>query len=47
MGEARQIEKEALIEKQPLFVNKNWLWVIMGAIILLLGWFSLKMIKER
>lgn len=47
MGEARQIEKQKLIEKQPLFVSKYWLWVIMGAIILLLGWFSLKMIKER
>ena len=32
--------------KTPLFENKIWLWVLMGIIILVLGYFSLKMLKE-
>lgn len=31
---------------QALFMNKNWLWAIMIIIIVLLGWFSIKMIKK-
>ncbi|MDR0815623.1 MAG: DUF3999 family protein [Bacteroidales bacterium] len=31
----------------PLFANKLWLWGVMVVIILLLGWFSLKMLKEK
>ncbi|GHT78020.1 hypothetical protein FACS189464_0730 [Bacteroidia bacterium] len=31
----------------PLFVNKFWLWGVMAVIILLLGWFSLKMLREK
>ena len=31
---------------QPLFANKMWLWGLMLIIIALLGWFSLKMIKN-
>lgn len=30
----------------PLFQNKAWLWAIMGVVIILLGWFSIKMIKQ-
>ncbi|AWW32825.1 DUF3999 domain-containing protein [Echinicola strongylocentroti] len=30
----------------PLFGNKAWLWAIMAIIIVVLGWFSLKMIKK-
>ena len=33
--------------KAPLFENKIWLWVIMAAIIIILGWFSFKMLKEK
>lgn len=33
------------IEK-PLFENKAWLWVLMGIIIALLGWFSFKMLRN-
>lgn len=32
--------------KEPLFINKAWLWGIMTLIILLLGWFTLKMMKK-
>ncbi len=30
----------------PLFENPLWLWVIMGIVIAILGWFSIKMIKS-
>ncbi len=32
--------------KSPLFRNKSWLWTIMTVIIVLLGWFSIKMIRK-
>lgn len=32
---------------KPLFENKLWLWLIMGMIILVLGYFSLKMISKK
>lgn len=32
---------------EPLFQNKMWLWLIMGGIILVLGYFSLKMISKK
>jgi hypothetical protein len=31
----------------PLFENPMWLWVIMGIVILVLGWFTLKMLKSE
>ena len=40
------IEKELAEKTEPLFKNKLWLWVVMGLIILVLGWFSIKMIKQ-
>ncbi|MFC5282330.1 DUF3999 family protein [Pedobacter alpinus] len=33
-------------KEEPLFENKLWLWVIMGLIICLLGWFTLKMMRS-
>ncbi|WP_027001610.1 DUF3999 family protein [Hugenholtzia roseola] len=44
-----QEEKRNLAEKpkqSPLFENPIWLWSIMGIIILILGFFSLKMLKS-
>ena len=32
--------------EKPLFENKAWLWVLMVVIIVLLGWFSFKMLKS-
>jgi len=32
--------------KSPLFENKIWLWVLMGIIIAVLGFFTFKMLKE-
>ena len=39
-------EKKASVTA-PLFKNKAWLWAIMTLIILLLGWFSIKMIRQN
>ena len=47
LGLEEEIEKEAIIKMSPLFENKTWLWLIMGVIIVLLGWFSMKMIKNN
>ncbi|MGY3053514.1 hypothetical protein ACVWYG_001714 [Pedobacter sp. UYEF25] len=32
--------------EQPLFEKKAWLWVLMAAIIAILGWFSFKMLRN-
>jgi hypothetical protein len=32
--------------EKPLFENKAWLWVLMALIIVLLGWFSFKMLRN-
>ncbi|MDR7130796.1 hypothetical protein J2X69_003153 [Algoriphagus sp. 4150] len=47
LGEELVIEKEPVPLTEPLFKNKVWLWAIMGLIIVLLGWFSIKMIKKN
>lgn len=46
LGDEQTIEKTAAPRTSPLFENKIWLWVIMSVIILLLGWFSVKMIRK-
>lgn len=46
LGDEQTIDKEETLEKEPLFENKAWLWAIMTAIILVLGWFSVKMIRN-
>jgi len=47
LGEEQLIEKKPAPVKSPLFKNKNWLWAIMILIIIVLGWFSLKMMKKK
>ncbi|MDW7691246.1 DUF3999 family protein [Flammeovirgaceae bacterium SG7u.111] len=46
LGEAIKITKEEAPQISPLFQNKNWLWGIMGTIILVLGFFSFRMMKK-
>lgn len=46
IGDELVINKGEVSVTKPLFQNKNWLWVIMSVIILLLGWFSLKMMRK-
>jgi hypothetical protein len=31
----------------PLFKNKGWLWTIIGLTIIILGWFTMKMMKKE
>lgn len=47
LGAPLQIAAEEQVSVVPLFENKTWLWAIMLAIILLLGWFSLRMINSK
>ena len=46
LGEEQVIEKENERTTTPLFQNKAWLWAAMAIIILILGWFSVKMMKS-
>ncbi len=47
LGAAQKNKQEKASETEPLFVNKNLLWLIMVLIIALLGWFTLMMIKNK
>lgn len=46
VGDEHQIAKRELSVTSPLFKNKAWLWAIMAVIILLLGGFTVKMLKQ-
>ncbi|MFT4679332.1 MAG: hypothetical protein ACJAV7_002258 [Flavobacteriales bacterium] len=46
IGVEQMIEKVPIEVKEPLFQNKMWLWAVMIVVILLLGWFSLKMLRN-
>lgn len=41
------VEKTKKLGKAPLFENKTWLWIVLTAIILLLGYFCFKMMREK
>jgi len=45
LGQMKKVDKGPQPIVEPLFKNKLWLYGIMTLIILLLGWFSLKMMK--
>jgi len=47
LGEELPIDKVNEEKDQALFSNPIWLYLIMGLIILLLGWFTLKMMNEK
>jgi hypothetical protein len=47
LGDLQVIAAAEPLTTAPLFENKTWLWVMMIAIILLLGWFSLKMMNSK
>tara|TARA_R110002020_G_scaffold472238_1_gene700022 strand:+ start:1934 stop:3166 length:1233 start_codon:yes stop_codon:yes gene_type:complete len=48
-----QVGKEIIMDKgedavtEPLFKNKRWLWAILLVIMAVLGWFTLKMIRQK
>ena len=47
LGNEQFIERKNNLISEPWFVNKLWLWSIMIVIIIVLGWFSLKMIQDK
>lgn len=47
LGKEKTIDKKVTAKEEPLFKNKKWLWAVMILIIALLGWFTLKMIKQK
>ncbi len=47
VGPEELIPHQVKTPQQPLFANKTWLWGIMILIIGVLGWFSLKMIRNQ
>ena len=46
VGNEQKIDKKDT-SKAPLFKNKMWLWGLMAIIILVLGWFSVKMMGKK
>lgn len=46
LGEEQEIGQMEESGIKPLFESKTWLWAVMVVIILLLGWFSLKMMRK-
>jgi hypothetical protein len=46
LGPEQRMQKNAPAPIHPLFENKLWLWIILIALIVILGTFSLKMIKK-
>ncbi|WP_299163616.1 DUF3999 family protein [uncultured Eudoraea sp.] len=46
-GKEQLIDQKEVLGSEPLFKNKNWLWAIMTLLIIVLGWFSVKMIKTK
>jgi len=47
VGEEKPIYKNNPPKTEALFKNKIWLWAVMAIVILLLGWFSISMIKKK
>ncbi|MGE0077160.1 MAG: DUF3999 family protein [Bacteroidales bacterium] len=47
LGDEIKIGKVEKNKRAPLFKDKMWLWGIMALIILILGWFSVRMIKKK
>ncbi|WP_293303880.1 DUF3999 family protein [Pedobacter sp. UBA5917] len=46
IGEEQKNPSYHIKTEKPLFENKAWLWVLMALIIVLLGWFSFKMLRN-
>lgn len=46
LGEIKEIEQSKVEKTAPLFENINWLFVMLSIIILGLGWFSIKMLRN-
>lgn len=47
VGKEQLVVKNKVFSNEPLFKNKNWLWALMIIIIVVIGWFSIKMIRTK
>ena len=47
LGKEQLVVKNEVFTNRPLFKNKNWLWAIMSLLIVVIGWFSIKMIRTK
>jgi len=47
LGDVEQIPKKSAQTVSPLFENKLWLWGVMGLVILVLGWFTFRMMGQQ
>ncbi len=47
IGKEEEIKGGGSKRSSSLFENKNWMWFLMGIIILTLGWFSISMMKKK
>lgn len=47
LGEVQLIKQKEIQAAEPLIKNKKWLWALMIVLIMVLGWFSLKMLKTK
>lgn len=47
LSEEKKIDKREVSKRSPIFENKLWLWIIMGIIIIVLGYFTIKMMGKK
>jgi len=47
LGEEQKIESTLISGSEPLFMNKYWLWLIIGAVGAVLVFFTIKMMKSK
>ena len=47
VGEEQLLNNKTTTKKDPLFKSMIWLWGVMGLIILVIGWFSIKMLIQN
>ncbi len=47
VGEEQLLNNKNITKKEPLFKRMTWLWGVMGLIILVIGWASVKMLSQN
>ncbi len=47
LGKEILMSQNNIQKATPIFQNKLWLWIIMGVIMVTLGWFSIKMLQKK
>lgn len=47
LGDVQEIPKKTPSSASALFENKLWLWGVMGIVVFVLGWFTVKMMGRR